>query len=309
VFSRVFRSTTAIVSGPFRVEASEYRGDRGGGAPDKSSQAAGQVFEPERPHKSFHDLGRRPETKTLVKGLEAPRTSDMPSKSVGGLTLAGGFDSRPPPLLKAASDQPLREEAGVGRPRKGLNRSSGARAYHTSLSVFASRGTGQVFRRPAGAPGQGRASLPALGDVVMSAIGLESSIAMLSSLGFERIGQHARRLATYLVDGVAELGWRPFRAPGDPSAASHIVSRGTPIAIRGDRGGSCFRVPDHLRRSSGRAQGLPPRLQRRRRCRSARGGAEAPLKAATRAPPSSPQMPISCFPTRPDGGRPGSPSR
>lgn len=58
----------------------------------------------------------------------------------------------------------------------------------------------------------------------VSAIGLESSIAMLSSVGFERIDEHARRLATHLVDRVAELGWRPFRPPGDPSAAPHIVS-------------------------------------------------------------------------------------
>jgi selenocysteine lyase/cysteine desulfurase len=58
----------------------------------------------------------------------------------------------------------------------------------------------------------------------VSAIGLESSIAMLSSLGFERIDQHARGLATYLVDRVAELGWLPFRAPSDASAAPHIVS-------------------------------------------------------------------------------------
>jgi cysteine desulfurase / selenocysteine lyase len=58
----------------------------------------------------------------------------------------------------------------------------------------------------------------------VSAIGLESSIAMLSSLGFELVEEHARRLATYLVDQVAELGWRPFRPPSDPSAASHIVS-------------------------------------------------------------------------------------
>jgi selenocysteine lyase/cysteine desulfurase len=58
----------------------------------------------------------------------------------------------------------------------------------------------------------------------VSAIGLEASIAMLSSLGFERIDQHARRLATQLVDRVAELGWRPFRPPSDPSASSHIVS-------------------------------------------------------------------------------------
>jgi cysteine desulfurase / selenocysteine lyase len=58
----------------------------------------------------------------------------------------------------------------------------------------------------------------------VSAIGLESSIAMLSSVGFERVDQHARRLATHLVDRVAELGWRPFRPPSDPSAAPHIVS-------------------------------------------------------------------------------------
>ena len=58
----------------------------------------------------------------------------------------------------------------------------------------------------------------------VSAIGLESSIASLSSLGFERIGEHARALATYLIDQVAELGWRPFRPLSDPSAASHIVS-------------------------------------------------------------------------------------
>ena len=58
----------------------------------------------------------------------------------------------------------------------------------------------------------------------VSAIGLESSIAMLSSVGFERIDQHARGLATHLVDRVAELGWRPFRPPSDPSAAPHIVS-------------------------------------------------------------------------------------
>jgi hypothetical protein len=51
-----------------------------------------------------------------------------------------------------ASDQPLREEGGVGRPRKGLDRSSGDRVYHTSLSVFASRDTGRVFRPPSGRP-------------------------------------------------------------------------------------------------------------------------------------------------------------
>ena len=57
-----------------------------------------------------------------------------------------------------------------------------------------------------------------------SAIGLESSIASLSSLAFEQIEQHARRLATYLIERVAPLGWRSFRPMNDPSAAPHIVS-------------------------------------------------------------------------------------
>ena len=57
-----------------------------------------------------------------------------------------------------------------------------------------------------------------------SAIGLESSIAVLSAPGMDRIERHARSLATYLVERVAELGWRPFRSPSDPSAAPHIVS-------------------------------------------------------------------------------------
>jgi hypothetical protein len=39
--------------------------------PDKSSEATGQVLEPDRPHKSLHVLGRRPKTKTLVTGLRA----------------------------------------------------------------------------------------------------------------------------------------------------------------------------------------------------------------------------------------------
>jgi len=92
---------------------------------DKSSKAAGQVFGPDRPHKSLHVLGRRKRTKTLVIGLEAARRSDMPSKPVCGRELAGGFDSRPPPLLKwpLTSDlSPRRVRGGCGKglePRAG----------------------------------------------------------------------------------------------------------------------------------------------------------------------------------------------
>jgi selenocysteine lyase/cysteine desulfurase len=57
-----------------------------------------------------------------------------------------------------------------------------------------------------------------------SAVGLESSIAILSAVGFDRIERHAADLAARLVERVEELGWRPFRSPGDPGASPHIVS-------------------------------------------------------------------------------------
>jgi cysteine desulfurase/selenocysteine lyase len=57
-----------------------------------------------------------------------------------------------------------------------------------------------------------------------SVIGLELSIAILSSAGFHRIDEHARRLAARLIDSVEALGWRPFRPLSDPAASSHIVS-------------------------------------------------------------------------------------
>ena len=55
-------------------------------------------------------------------------------------------------------------------------------------------------------------------------IGLESSMAILSSAGFDGIRQHAANLAARLVAQVEGLGWRPFRQPGDPGASAHIVS-------------------------------------------------------------------------------------
>ena len=106
---------------------------------------AGQVFQPDRPHKSLHVLGRRPKTKTLVTGLKATRASDTPSKSVGGRKLAGGFDSRPPPLLKAPSDQRRSAEPVERRSREGP---IPARATASTTQVFRcspSPGAAQVF--------------------------------------------------------------------------------------------------------------------------------------------------------------------
>ncbi len=119
--------------------------------PDKSSQAAGQVFEPDRPHKSLHVLGRRLKTKALVTGLKAATEPDMPSKPVWGRKLPGGFDSRPPPLQKVASDQPLREKAG-GRKAAERARSElrGPRLPHKSFGVRFARHRTSLLTRPPG---------------------------------------------------------------------------------------------------------------------------------------------------------------
>ncbi len=58
----------------------------------------------------------------------------------------------------------------------------------------------------------------------MSAVGLESSMAIVSSAGLDRIARHAAHLATRLVGQVEGLGWHPFRSLDDPGASPHIVS-------------------------------------------------------------------------------------
>jgi cysteine desulfurase/selenocysteine lyase len=57
-----------------------------------------------------------------------------------------------------------------------------------------------------------------------SVVGLESSMAILSSAGFDRIARHAADLAARLVARVEGFGWRPFRSLADPGASPHIVS-------------------------------------------------------------------------------------
>jgi len=57
-----------------------------------------------------------------------------------------------------------------------------------------------------------------------AAIGLLTSIKLLTSVGLAAISEHARRLAADLAEQTAPLGWAPYRAPGDRSASGHIVS-------------------------------------------------------------------------------------
>jgi cysteine desulfurase/selenocysteine lyase len=57
-----------------------------------------------------------------------------------------------------------------------------------------------------------------------SAIGLHTSILMLSEVDPGRAEVHAQKLAAELVAKVEPLGWSPFRPLSDPSASSHIVA-------------------------------------------------------------------------------------
>jgi cysteine desulfurase / selenocysteine lyase len=57
-----------------------------------------------------------------------------------------------------------------------------------------------------------------------SAVGLSSSIALLTDAGLPALAQHARGLATELIERVSPLGWMPFRRPGTAGASSHVIS-------------------------------------------------------------------------------------
>jgi selenocysteine lyase/cysteine desulfurase len=63
-----------------------------------------------------------------------------------------------------------------------------------------------------------------------AAVGLLTSIKLLTGIGLAAISEHAGRLADELVEQTAALGWTPYRAPGEPSASGHIVSLRHPTA-------------------------------------------------------------------------------
>jgi selenocysteine lyase/cysteine desulfurase len=57
-----------------------------------------------------------------------------------------------------------------------------------------------------------------------AAMGLLTSIKLLTGIGLTAISEHASALAAELDELAAPLGWTPYRATGDRSASGHIVS-------------------------------------------------------------------------------------
>jgi len=67
-----------------------------------------------------------------------------------------------------------------------------------------------------------------------AAMGLLTSIKLLTGIGLTAISEHASQLAADLAEQTAPLGWAPYRAPGDRSASGHIVSLRHPAATADD---------------------------------------------------------------------------
>ena len=63
-----------------------------------------------------------------------------------------------------------------------------------------------------------------------AAVGLLTSIKLLTGIGLTAISEHASRLAADLAEQTAPLGWAPYRVPGERSASGHIVSLRHPAA-------------------------------------------------------------------------------
>ena len=63
-----------------------------------------------------------------------------------------------------------------------------------------------------------------------AAVGLLTSIKLLTGIGLTAISEHASRLAADLAGQTAPLGWAPYRVPGERSASGHIVSLRHPAA-------------------------------------------------------------------------------
>jgi len=87
-----------------------------------------------------------------------------------------------------------------------------------------------------------------------AAMGLLTSIKLLTGIGLTSIHEHAGRLAADLVEQTAPLGWTPYRAPADRSASGHIVSLRHPAAVVDEVQAALAR--DHRINTSSRGGGI-----------------------------------------------------
>lgn len=87
-----------------------------------------------------------------------------------------------------------------------------------------------------------------------AAVGLLTSIKLLTGIGLTAISEHASRLAADLADQTAPLGWAPYRVPGERSASGHIVSLRHPAAAADEAQAAL--ASQHKINTSSRAGGI-----------------------------------------------------
>src|SRR6266545_1468882 len=96
--------------------------------------AAGQVLEPDRPHKSLHVRERRPKTKTLVTGLRAREGRTCLQNRWGDESPpAGSIPVRLRYEIRALTSADARDRSRGGSGKTGLSGSEKP-VTHTSLS-------------------------------------------------------------------------------------------------------------------------------------------------------------------------------
>ena len=114
---------------------------------------------------------------------------------------------------------------------------------------------------------------------------------MLIALDPFRIEQHARDLATELIEMVEPLDWAPFRPLSDPAASSHIVALTHPTLVADDVQRALAGTHNVVCSSRSGASGVAACLQRCERLGHAGGGS-----------PGRP--PTDCFAIHVSAGRP-----
>ena len=99
-----------------------------------------------------------------------------------------------------------------------------------------------------------------------AAVGLLTSIKLLTGIGLTAISEHAGALAADLAEQTAPLGWAPYRPPGERSASGHIVSLSHPTAAVGEVQAALAASTTSITSSrAGGYPGIPARLQQQRR--------------------------------------------
>jgi cysteine desulfurase / selenocysteine lyase len=133
-----------------------------------------------------------------------------------------------------------------------------------------------------------------------AAVGLLTSIRLLTGIGLTAISEHASALAADLAEQTAPLGWTPYRAPGERAhrLAQAPRRRGRPGA------GRAGKPAQHPHQRPGRRYpGIPARLQQQRRHPRPHPSARLHQPALNGQRAARLALCVTAYPLRPGGSR------